>query len=371
MEDHEEPKVEIRVVREIVRGMMDRPERAKVTLQRPDRYHLGQDFEQWINRFIQYCVATTGHEPASPELILASLDEEAYEVYTHLGVEEGQGVAELVRILAQRFKKKTSVTAYRIQFRELQHGKEEEIETFADRINKVAKKAFPDRQVLIQELVRDQLILGMREPEMRERLLGEDLPRVEDVVRRSIQLTEARKLSKSLKDTGSGEGKEDLMDRRVDDRVRGVERAIEELAIGMTKLTQATRQQEVREPLRCYSCGRSGHIARTCPERMVQGTPDMVGPPCNQGHAPSNIAPRPFVCYSCGEVGHKAMDCPKSRPQGTAASYQRPVSRGCFNCGGQGHLARECRLPVQHLGNGVAVRPGGTSQPRTGASNQM
>jgi hypothetical protein len=47
-----------------------------------------------------------------------------------------------------------------------------------------------------------------------------------------------------------------------------------------------------------------------------------------------------FDCCNCGKSGHLARDCPEP----TKAKGAGPV---CFNCGQTGHMARDCPEPRQ------------------------
>ncbi|UYV76832.1 hypothetical protein LAZ67_14002132 [Cordylochernes scorpioides] len=82
--------------------------------------------------------------------------------------------------------------------------------------------------------------------------------------------------------------------------------------------------------IRCFSCGRLGHIARNCRS-------------ANSSRRISEGISRQIRCFSCGRLGHIARNC-------RSANSSRRISEGisrqirCFSCGRLGHIARNCRF---------------------------
>jgi cellular nucleic acid-binding protein len=101
---------------------------------------------------------------------------------------------------------------------------------------------------------------------------------------------------------------------------------------------------------KCYTCGEAGHISRNCP--TLGGNPEEAG-----SGVPSQ------KCYTCGEVGHISRHCPTlggvggagnvaglaGVPTGPKAGTGKVVR--CYKCNGVNHLARDCLSPA----GGVAV----------------
>ncbi|RUS16291.1 hypothetical protein BC937DRAFT_91403 [Endogone sp. FLAS-F59071] len=137
---------------------------------------------------------------------------------------------------------------------------------------------------------------------------------------------------------------------------------------------------------RCYTCGRTGHIARNCSQGPGGfGPGGFNGPPGGFGGQGSFGGPRggpvggrggfvggfggpqggmgPRVicykcggynhfardcqangvkCYNCGKFGHISRDCPTS--QGPVVDK---TVKTCYRCGQRGHISRDCSNNTQ------------------------
>ncbi|GCC21824.1 hypothetical protein chiPu_0000213 [Chiloscyllium punctatum] len=74
----------------------------------------------------------------------------------------------------------------------------------------------------------------------------------------------------------------------------------------------------------CFTCGRSGHWARECP--------NAGGRSRIRGRGRGSFTAARDICYRCGESGHLAKDCELQED-------------ACYNCGKGGHIAKDCKEP--------------------------
>ncbi|KAL7929424.1 hypothetical protein V8C35DRAFT_315601 [Trichoderma chlorosporum] len=92
---------------------------------------------------------------------------------------------------------------------------------------------------------------------------------------------------------------------------------------------ECTAKSEAMEGIQCEraSCGKSGHNAATCPDRVCRncGT---------RGHG-ANECPKPLLCSTCGNEDHVSFQCKTNN----AAEFL------CQNCQQRGHVASKCEKP--------------------------
>ncbi|KAK2953049.1 hypothetical protein BLNAU_12038 [Blattamonas nauphoetae] len=81
---------------------------------------------------------------------------------------------------------------------------------------------------------------------------------------------------------------------------------------------------------RCFKCGQTGHIFRTCPLNTltISGTTQFAV--LHTEPVQPSPARQKDVCYKCGQLGHQAKDCVNDD------------TRVCFVCKQVGHISKDC-----------------------------
>lgn len=130
------------------------------------------------------------------------------------------------------------------------------------------------------------------------------------------------------------------------------------------KSTDENKHTDRNKNLRCYNCGRLGHISRNCRLNFHTNTGFSHGSARFSGRRGfmNNVNLNIPTCYNCGRMGHFSRDCAATSNVDRSTGLhrgRRPFRRGpssrpsgigviiCYNCDGEGHFSRDCQARRQ------------------------
>ena len=187
----------------------------------------------------------------------------------------------LVSALTQRFKPDGHEEAYKAEFRHRTKTKEESFLEFGHRLRRLAIRAFPKiNHESREELVVDQFLMGLIDPEMRRHV---SLAHPRNVDQAITLATEFETLTQSLKGGMIAKPKQVAA---VSDHstVPGNNQTTDDLLKTLIELVKKQNQGKGRPQNRpqgskshivCYHCSQKGHIARECPGKQQAQPPEV------------------------------------------------------------------------------------------------
>ena len=252
-----------------------------------------------------------GDESEWLESLFICLDGRALDACTSMPENLRGKYDEVKKTLKARFGKDVSTIHAYSDLNHVTRQIGESFEDFRDRVNELAKRAYPENSFSdLQLAILNQFLCGLKEPWLQEKLMDKSLSTLNDALKEVRSLRQTRDALAALGAVGDSGGAVDmptdqvlvakasnvpevkeleqkcnkLQDRL--DEVLGVVAAI----MDAMDATENTGQRNKREA-RCFGCGEPGHSRRNCPQ----------GP----WKRPQSLAVRPEAfCLCCGKAGH-------------------------------------------------------------------
>ena len=265
------------------------PEFRQRTKQKPEKFDGDSDWADYLKHFEMVSLWNGWREDEKAVQLSMSLTGTARQAWTDSFSDPQASLSydSLVSALTQRFKPDGHEEAYKAEFRRKTKTKEESFLEFGHRLRRLAIRAFPKiNHESREELVVDQFLMGLIDPEMRRHV---SLAHPRNVDQAITLATEFETLTQSLKGVMIAKPKQvaAISDpSTASGNNQTTDDLLKTLIELVTKQNQAksrpqNRTQGSKSQIICYHCDQKGHIARQCPGKP-QTQPPLVPESQNQ-----------------------------------------------------------------------------------------
>jgi len=287
----------------------------------PKMLSRSDDVEKFIKQCQRYFDILAKPKKIREALIYAMIEEDLIADYERT-VAQGDGFEARLRIAFGRPKDVVADWEELIQYK---RGSES-IQTYFQVVKRKVRKLY-ENQLTEDQMIAKMLVHCSGNEEMNREVEMRELSSVEDIETIMIKMDEIQKKNscrinavRNYNDVVKGNSRQVWSEKPRTDRVVRYEEPTRIRPDGRTLMRNSTRENYISQ-LECWSCHKTGHISRYCPNR---GMPK---------------------CFSCGQEGHIRRFCPIS---------------SCAKCGMRGHFAIDCQ--IQRLGSSNKLERGSHKQ---------
>ena len=261
---------------------------ASFTFNSPD------EWPKWKRRFEQYRVASgldKEEDERQVSTLLYCLGEEADDVLTSTNItqESQKKFADVIQKFDEFFKVRKNVIFERARFNQRSQGESETAEQFITSLYSLAADC--EFGVLKEQLIRDRIVVGIRDSSLSAKLQMDSELTLEKA-KRLVRQQEAVRGQQAILSKPDGETSVQAYTSR---------KPLKRPANSRSLHHQTTRPQPVNRGQKCSYCGKGPHPKQSCPARDV-------------------------ICHKCKKKGHYSSVC-RSKAVATL-SEESPVDNG-------------------------------------------
>ena len=314
------------------------------------------DWERWISRFESLTVGLGDVERV--KRLLPLLDGVALD-YAHSLYQGDSSYSEIKSGLGVRFGRLIEPLQAQAELGRASQSPGESAESFADRIKRLGRAAFPHstgpsgegkgpeetyaERAFVMKTLTSRFICGLRDEWLQTKLCHrnpESLSAAVAVIRelhKRQEVVQAVRAANPSTHTGTeplplgavasavhaevgGGSQQDARIAQLQQEIGQLRSSLEAFAVAKT--------DHLPEAVKCYGCGAPGHFRRDCP--VVRRGQPRTGPRATR-----------VKCFSCGQEGHIRSNCQ------SAVQAATPLQPFCLFCGEAGHWMAACHSRLQ------------------------
>ncbi len=295
---------------------------------KPHRYRKGDDICTFLERFEHFIIVNRITDN-NLDLHLLSLveDDVMYKKLRSVRLTDVQKskVKLLVAAIKESLYPATETRILRSTMTTLKQEPGENVEIYSQRISDAADKAYSD-PTLKEEASLSALISGIREVNIRKKLLEDDVDSFEKATRLAVK---CERISKALNDRESFDESHDIevpvfrVEQERNQTPAGTRTVNSCSKCGKSNHTEETCWRDVT----CQLCSTKGHVASVC-RASAPGSGNNTRTRRDddvQGDRFSNSSQ--VICYGCGQRGHYRSHCTARTQGSTSRGGQRSTYR--------------------------------------------
>lgn len=215
----------------------------------------------WNNYFLQFEAAARANAWSNGDRVTAlilALRGEATAILETLSAEERTDYRQLVKRLEMRYGQANFEHVYHSQLRSRYQKSNESLQQFEADVARLVRLAYPGTpEDVLERLAVQSFLDGLRDSEMRQALTLARPTKLVDALTRALEFEAAKRFSRNQA------------------HVRMVQ---EDFGRDVEEIQGVRRISEKRKQIRCWNCGKEGHVRSRCKEERGAATSELAKP---------------------------------------------------------------------------------------------